>query len=130
MWLFQEPTFQMKVSPHLPRSEIQLLVTPNVVPSSPILATLMMEAIHFFETSALTRGNGIIPKKMVLFIVTAVETSISHFMLVVVTMELSRVGKLSYLFLLPCRSEGIFAFKDILYIVLKNQFQNILLFSF
>jgi hypothetical protein len=32
-----------------------LLVTANVVPNSPILVTLMMEAIHFSETSVLTR---------------------------------------------------------------------------
>jgi hypothetical protein len=31
------------------------LVTPNVVPSSPILVTLMMEAILSSETSVLTR---------------------------------------------------------------------------
>jgi hypothetical protein len=34
---------------------LQLLVTPNVVPSKPILLTLMLEAIHSFETSVLTR---------------------------------------------------------------------------
>jgi hypothetical protein len=32
-----------------------LLVTANVVPSSPILVTLMMEALRSFETSVLTR---------------------------------------------------------------------------
>jgi hypothetical protein len=32
----------------------QLLVTANAVPSSPILVTLMMEALHSSETSALT----------------------------------------------------------------------------
>jgi hypothetical protein len=37
------------------RSVRRLLVTANVVPSSPILVTLMMEAIHSSETSALTR---------------------------------------------------------------------------
>jgi hypothetical protein len=35
----------------------QLLVTPNVVPSSPILVTLMKEALSSFETSVLTRGT-------------------------------------------------------------------------
>jgi hypothetical protein len=34
-----------------------LLVTANVVPSSPILVTLMMEALSFFETSVLTRAT-------------------------------------------------------------------------
>jgi hypothetical protein len=33
-----------------------LVVTANVVPSSPILVTLMMEAIRFFEKSVLTRA--------------------------------------------------------------------------
>jgi hypothetical protein len=39
---------------------IRLLVTANVVPSSPILVTLMMEALGSFETSVLitaTRRN-------------------------------------------------------------------------
>jgi hypothetical protein len=39
------------------RSVIQLLVTANVVPSSPILVTLMMEAIRSFEPSVLTRAT-------------------------------------------------------------------------
>jgi hypothetical protein len=39
------------------RSVLRLLVTANVVPSSPILITLMMEAIHSSETSALTRAT-------------------------------------------------------------------------
>jgi hypothetical protein len=34
-----------------------LLVTANVVPSSLILVTLMMEAIHFSETSVLIRAK-------------------------------------------------------------------------
>jgi hypothetical protein len=36
----------------------QLLVTANVVPSSPILVTLMMEALSSSETSVLTRATG------------------------------------------------------------------------
>jgi hypothetical protein len=36
------------------RSVLQLLVTANVVPSSPILFTLMVNAIHSSETSILT----------------------------------------------------------------------------
>jgi hypothetical protein len=39
------------------RSLRQLLVTANVVPSSPILVTLMMEALRSFETSVLTRAT-------------------------------------------------------------------------
>jgi hypothetical protein len=35
----------------------QLLVTANVVPSSPILVILMMEALHSSETSVLTRAT-------------------------------------------------------------------------
>jgi hypothetical protein len=35
----------------------QLLVTANVVPSSPILVTLMKEALSSSETSALTRAT-------------------------------------------------------------------------
>jgi hypothetical protein len=34
-----------------------LLVTANVVPSSPILVTLMMEALLSFQTSDLTRAT-------------------------------------------------------------------------
>jgi phospholipid N-methyltransferase len=39
------------------RSVRQLLVTANVVPSSPILVTLMMEAIRCSDTSVLTRAT-------------------------------------------------------------------------
>jgi hypothetical protein len=39
------------------RNVRRLLVTANVVPSSPILVTLMMEAIRSSETSVLTRGT-------------------------------------------------------------------------
>jgi hypothetical protein len=35
----------------------RLLVTPNVVPSSPILVTLKMEALCSSETSVLTRAT-------------------------------------------------------------------------
>jgi hypothetical protein len=37
------------------RNILQLLVSANVAPSSPILFTLMMEALHSSETSVLTR---------------------------------------------------------------------------
>jgi hypothetical protein len=36
------------------RSVRRLLVTANVVPSSPIIVTLMVEALRSFETSVLT----------------------------------------------------------------------------
>jgi hypothetical protein len=39
------------------RSVLRLLVTANVVPSSPILVTLMKEAIRSSETSVLTRAT-------------------------------------------------------------------------
>jgi hypothetical protein len=39
------------------RSMRQLLVTANVVPSSPILVTLVMEALSSSETSVLTRAT-------------------------------------------------------------------------
>jgi hypothetical protein len=39
------------------RSEHQLLVTASVVPSSPILVTLIKEALHSSETSVLTRAT-------------------------------------------------------------------------
>jgi hypothetical protein len=39
------------------RSVLRLLVTVNVVPSSPTLVTLVMEAIHSSETSVLTRAT-------------------------------------------------------------------------
>jgi hypothetical protein len=40
------------------RSERRLLVTANVVPSSPILVTLMMEALSSSEMSVLTKATG------------------------------------------------------------------------
>jgi hypothetical protein len=39
------------------RSLLRLLVTDNVLPSSPILLILKMEAIRSFETSVLTRAT-------------------------------------------------------------------------
>jgi hypothetical protein len=52
-----------------------LLVTANVVPSTPVLVTLIKEAIHSSETSVLTRATQRIIQKAALFIVTAMETS-------------------------------------------------------
>jgi hypothetical protein len=39
------------------RSVHRLLVTANIVPNSPILVTLMMETLHSFGTSAVTRAT-------------------------------------------------------------------------
>jgi hypothetical protein len=39
------------------RNVLQLLVTVNVIPSSPILVILMMEAISSFETSVLATAT-------------------------------------------------------------------------
>jgi hypothetical protein len=39
------------------RSVRQLLVTANVVPSTPILVTLMLEALRSSEMSVLTKGT-------------------------------------------------------------------------
>jgi hypothetical protein len=39
------------------RSVLRLLVTANVVPSSPILVTLMMVALHYSETLVLIRAT-------------------------------------------------------------------------
>jgi hypothetical protein len=45
----------------------QLLVTLNVVPSSPILVTPMMEGIRSSEASVLTRATGPNIQKMIFF---------------------------------------------------------------
>jgi TRAP-type uncharacterized transport system fused permease subunit len=45
----------LRLLPLFRRSVFRLLVTANVVLSSTILVTLMMEAIHSFETSVLTK---------------------------------------------------------------------------
>jgi hypothetical protein len=52
-----------------------LLFTANVVPSSPILVTLIMEVIRSSETSVLTERQGVTSQKTALFIGTAVNTS-------------------------------------------------------
>jgi hypothetical protein len=63
VWLLQEPTFRRNLAS--PSSGLQvflrslrrLLVTASVVPSSPILVTLMMEALCSSYTSVLTRAT-------------------------------------------------------------------------
>jgi hypothetical protein len=57
--LHSQPEFHTSFLSHLIflRSVRRLLVTANVVPSSPILVTLMVEALSFSETSALTRAT-------------------------------------------------------------------------
>jgi hypothetical protein len=57
------------------RRVIRALFTANVVPSSPILVTLMMKAIHSSETSVLRRAHGVTYQKTEFFIVTAVKNS-------------------------------------------------------
>jgi hypothetical protein len=56
-------------------SEERLLVTANVVSSSPILVTLMKEALSSSETSVLTRATGVTSQKTSFFIVTSLKTS-------------------------------------------------------
>jgi hypothetical protein len=57
---------------HSHRSENLKSSTANTVHSSPILATLMMEALRSFETSDLTRATWLTSQKTAFFIVTAV----------------------------------------------------------
>jgi hypothetical protein len=52
-----------------------LLVTASVVPGSPILVTLMREALSSSDTLVLTESHGVTSQKTSLFIVTAVKTS-------------------------------------------------------
>jgi hypothetical protein len=56
------------------RSVCRLLVTAEVS-SSPILVTLMMEALSSSETSVITEPYGVTFQKTAFFLVTAVKTS-------------------------------------------------------
>jgi hypothetical protein len=53
----------------------RLLVTSNVVPSSPILVTLMMEALGSSERRFLQEPHGVTSQKTPCFIVTAMKHS-------------------------------------------------------
>jgi hypothetical protein len=53
----------------------RLLVAASVVPSSPILVTLMKEVLGSSETSVLTKPHGVTFKNTPFFIDIAVETS-------------------------------------------------------
>jgi hypothetical protein len=53
----------------------RLLVTASVVPSSPILVILMMEALSSSETRLIQEPHGVTYQKTAFFIVTAVKTS-------------------------------------------------------
>jgi hypothetical protein len=56
---FQDDYFLRELLPHLVflRSVRRLLVAVSVVPSSPILVTLMKEALGYSETSVFTRAT-------------------------------------------------------------------------
>jgi hypothetical protein len=56
-------------------SVLQLLITVNVLPISPILVTLMMEEILSSETWVLKEPRCVTFQKTTFFIVTAVKTS-------------------------------------------------------
>jgi hypothetical protein len=57
------------------RSVVRLLVTANDVPSSPILITLVMEAIHSPKRRILQELHSLTSQTTAFFIVTAVKTS-------------------------------------------------------
>jgi hypothetical protein len=57
-FLFLYPDFGLHFGHETPtRGVRRMLVTANVVPSSPILVTLMMEELSSSETSVLTRAT-------------------------------------------------------------------------
>jgi hypothetical protein len=54
---------------------LRLLVSANVVPISPILVIMMMEAIRSYETYVLKKLHGITSHNTAFLIATAVKTS-------------------------------------------------------
>jgi hypothetical protein len=64
--------------PYLLSSVRRLLVAACVVPSSPILVTLMKEAPGSSETSVLQESHGVTSQKTTFFIVTAGENLKSY----------------------------------------------------
>jgi hypothetical protein len=58
----------------------RLLVTANVVPSSPILVNIMKEALGSSERRFLQEPHGVTTQKMPFFVVAAVKTSnLTHY---------------------------------------------------
>jgi hypothetical protein len=59
VWLWKEPTFWRNLAPLTSnrRTLRRLLVRASIVPSSPILVTLMKEALRSSETSVFTRAT-------------------------------------------------------------------------
>jgi hypothetical protein len=56
-------------------SMIHFPITANVVPSSPILVTIIMEEIHTPKRRFLQEPHGVTPQKTAFFIVAAMKTS-------------------------------------------------------
>jgi hypothetical protein len=54
------------------RSMLRLLVSANIVPSSPTIFILIMEAIHLSETRFLQEADGVISQKTAFFIGTGI----------------------------------------------------------
>jgi hypothetical protein len=70
-----QPTHAAKKYQVFLHSVRRLLVTANVVHSSPIIVTLMKEALRSSEHRLLQEPHGVTSQKTSFFIVTAVETS-------------------------------------------------------
>jgi hypothetical protein len=66
------------ISEEVLHSMLQLQITANVILSTPILLTLMMEAIRFSITSVLKEPHYVTSQKTTFFIVTVVRTKILH----------------------------------------------------